>query len=113
MSAVRQGSEIDMPALTALNVTYSGSLYVTDHGVGTTLALPDLSSLGAVGGVLAIQAFSGGQVLLPQLAAITPVTHTQVSSTGTGSQLDLSSLTSFSGSSGYDSLTVNNGGRLL
>jgi hypothetical protein len=66
-----------------------------------------------VGGALYIQAMGGGSVLLPQLAVITPVTRTQVLSTGSGSLVDLSSLTSFSGNPDADSLTVNNGSSLL
>src|SRR4029077_9459319 len=60
-----------------------------------------------------IQATLGGQILLPLAAQITHLTHAQIASTGSGSTIDLSSLTSFAGDPGYDSLTVTTGGSVL
>ena len=113
------GATLNMPAVTS----YSGALGVTStlqaSGVGSLLSLPNLTTItGDTGNFVSLtqaQALSGGQVSLPALTQIGGGPVALVAD-GTGSQLDVSALTSFQGAGGQyhtTSFQVTNGGTLL
>ena len=83
-------------------------------GAGSTLKLPALASLGTLDSVLAIEALQGGQVLMPELAAITSASpYVQIESSGADSSINLTDLASFTGNSSYAELTITDGGALI
>ncbi|MDB5338653.1 MAG: Phosphoesterase, PA-phosphatase related protein [Planctomycetaceae bacterium] len=102
--------------LNLLAVTaYSGAGFNTflQADNGGTLALPNLTTLhGATSGAVFIRAFAGATINLTGLQSI-PDGATQILATGTGSQVKLSSLNSFTDSSGTtSSIDADNGGQV-
>ncbi len=111
------GAQVTLGAVTGYTSAVGLQPTFQASGTGTLLALPGLTSLTVDttngNSRLAINAFSGGHVALSNVTSITgPV---ELSSEGTGSQLDASALTSFAGrNSGNPSLLqVTTGGTLL
>ena len=111
---VDAGDSLTLPDVTSYSNLNGGTSFLRATGAGSTLSLPNLTSLGTVHNYLEVQALQGGQTDLPSLTAITSTSpYVQIESNGSGSSIDLSDLTSFSGTSGYPKLTVTQGGTVL
>jgi hypothetical protein len=110
----QSGATLSLPQLTRysnpIDYTYA---YLQSTGAGSVLSLPALTSLGqTLQFFMRIQAFQGGETLLPVLASITSnSSYVQVDADGTGSTIDLSGLTSFNSPGG--SLQVTNHATVL
>ncbi len=108
------GGTLSLPLVTAFNndgqqVTLEANNTV---GGGSSLSLANLSSLVVAnqwGSSLAVNALAGGSVNLSSLAQI-DTSSTNLESDGAGSVLNLSSLTTFTQSSGSGSLQITNHG---
>ena len=108
------GGTTTLSSLTSVGTpSGDGSMYLEATGAGATLSLPALTGLGSLQNWLYLEAKQGGQLLLPALAAITPASqYVQIVADGAGSTINLSSLTSFTGT-GSASLTITNGGTVI
>src|SRR5262249_29231844 len=83
-----------------------GSATLEAIGAGATLSLPALAGLGPLQNWLYLQAKQGGQLLLPALGSVTSTSqYLQVIADGTGSEIDLSGLTSLALQQGVLSVT--------
>jgi len=121
--SVEDGGSLTLPAvITYTNPnSYAFSSPLQASGAGSTLSLPGLTSLSVSGfdTDVAIQALQGGQTLLPSLVQITVNSAYSgspgvlVDSDGSGSLIDLSSLTIFSGGAAGGGLTITDGGTVL
>ncbi|MHB1561134.1 MAG: beta strand repeat-containing protein [Isosphaeraceae bacterium] len=101
-----------MPDLTSYTETDNTTFEAT--GVGSTLDLSSLTSLGSMTNYWHAEALAGGTVNLSGLTAINqPDAGVQFTADGSGSQLNLSALTSFTGNGGASSLAVTNGATVL
>src|SRR5258708_1847822 len=104
---------VNLPAVTS----YSDSLSTEDLDAttGAQLSLPNLTSLTTTGNqLLRVQAVTGGHVTF---AALTSITSSRISliSTGNLSQIDVSALTNFQSTPGFNASTIQlaSGGTLL
>ena len=121
--SVEDGGRLTLPALiTFANAnSYAFSSPLMASGADSALSLPDLTSVSVSGfdTSVGIEALQGGHVLLPSLGQINISSQysgelgVTVESQGSGSLIDLSSLTSFSGAATGASLTITNGGTVL
>jgi RHS repeat-associated protein len=88
-------------------------------GANSTLSLPKLTAFGTLNSDLTVEATEGGQTLLPSLTSISAnPNNVLIEADGTNSVIDVSSLTSFSGSDiGFGTpgaeLSQTNGGTIL
>ena len=116
---VSGGATVSLPTVTSYSGPIGDAIKLQASGVGSLLSLPNLTTItGDTGNFVSLtqaQALSGGQVSLPALTQIGGGPVALVAD-GTGSQLDVSALTSFQGAGGQyhtTSLQVTNGGTLL
>ena len=111
---VEDGGSLTLPDVSGYSNQTNQEAYLQATGAGSTLNLPELTSLGAVSVNLEVQALQGGQTNLPSLAMITSTSpYVQIESNGAGSSVDLFALTSFIGASGVPELTVTGGGEVI
>ncbi len=93
----QSGASLSLPSVTTFSSTsgyYTTNLQAT--GTGSTLSLPNLSSLGTINDWLYIQALQGGQTELPELATVAaPSNFVELDAENAGSQLDVPILSSF------------------
>ncbi len=81
-------------------------------GAGSVLNLPALASVGSLANELQIDAMQGGQILLPSLPSLSDATQPiAVTADGTGTEIDLSDMASFSSPGG--SLQATNEATIL
>ncbi len=110
------GANLSLPMLTSYAAPNGGGdWYFEASGAGSTLNLPNLTTIGALtDNTLHIEALQGGQVGLPKLDSINNTRPVQITADGNGSEIDLSALTTFNGyAPGYAELNVTDNGTVL
>ncbi len=101
------------PPSSSINPTGSQGSTFQANGFGAVLSFPSLTSLASLEGDLVIEALNGGRTLLPALTAInTAPDSVQITVNDTGSEVDLSALTTFIGGPG-STLSVTSSGTIL
>ena len=114
---VSSGGKVTLPLLISYNNPTGTVTKLQASGSGSVLSLPALTTLNAAfnyGTTLSVEALGGGQVLLPDLPAIGSSTvgaGVFVETDGTGSELDVSSLTAYYGNGA--TLQLSHGGTIL
>ncbi len=111
------GGTLSLPNLTSYaDPTGVGPTFEAT-GIGSALALPELSTVGVLDNYWHVDATQGGRVSLPALTAIaassSQADYFQIEADGSGSTIDLSGLTSLSSSGGSTSLTASDQGTIL
>ncbi len=113
---VSGGATLSLPALTSYTaVDYTSTLSAS--GTGSVLSLPKLATLtgnNGYGSLVQVEALSGGDVEMPALTQISGG-PAHLTSDGTGSVLDVATLSSYSGAFGansFSALQVSNHGTL-
>ena len=106
---VQNGGSVTVSNLTSFKATANNTIFEAT-GVGSTLNLPGLVSLGSMSQFWQVQGFAGGTVNLPGLATVNqPNANIQFNADGTGSQIVLSPLlTRFAGGGGSSEFKVTN-----
>ena len=106
------GATLSLPNLTGYsNPNTFGSATFQASGAGSTLNLAGLSTITGSGqNVVFVKVLAGGHISLPALTTISGG-NVRISADATGSQVDVSALTSFNSFGG--SFQVTNGGMLL
>ncbi len=98
--------------------TYAGTITFEASGTGSTLSLPALTSVEMTAGNNGntnLEALGGGQLLLHALTTLSNsgINALAVKSDGSGSEVDISALTSFTTDNSAGQLTVTNSGEVL
>ncbi len=108
------GGTTTLSSLTSVSIpSGGGTITLEATGAGTTFSLPALKGLGSLPNWLYLEAKQGGQLLLPALVTIAPPSqYVHIVADGAGSTINLSALTSFTGT-GSSSLTITNGGTVI
>ena len=108
----RNGGALALPNLTTYTETSNTTFEAT--GVNSTLDLSALTTLGSMSGYWYADALAGGTVNLSGLTKINePNAGVQFTADGSGSQLNLSALTSFTGQGGYSTFEVTDSATAL
>ena len=108
------GATLSLPEATGYALPSGGNAQLFATGVGSTLSLPNLTTIGTLTNWLYIEASQGGHIALPILNSVPNSYPVVFSADGNGSQLDLSALPTFTGyQTGYSALTVTDGATLL
>ena len=118
---VEDGGSLTLSGITSYANPNSGGDDTTFQATGanSTLSLSKLTAFGTLNSDLTVEALEGGQTLLPSLASISAnPNNVLIEVDGTNSEIDVSSLTSFSGSDiGFGTpgaeLSQTNGGTIL
>ncbi|MDE2506875.1 MAG: hypothetical protein KGM43_06665, partial [Planctomycetota bacterium] len=104
------GGSLTLPNVTSYaNTTSYQDTYFQTYGSTSVLSLPNLTTLGKLNSYLHIQAQQGGQTDLPVLTGVNSTgsapQYLQVYADGSGSSIDLSSMTSDNAAYGYFQVT--------
>ncbi|MGO9922159.1 MAG: beta strand repeat-containing protein, partial [Isosphaeraceae bacterium] len=111
---VQSGGSLTLPAVTSYSNPLAGATFEAT-GAGSVLSLPALTSLTQLQNGIYIDADEGGQTLLKSVTSIDTTQSNQqvfVRADGPGSEIDLSSATSFD-SVNVSTLSVTDGATLL
>ncbi|MFI5457017.1 MAG: RHS repeat-associated core domain-containing protein, partial [Isosphaerales bacterium] len=105
------GAVVSLPGVVSLADPAGIVVDLETSGSGSTLALPNLASLGTIQNYLYVDAFSGGHTRLPALATISKASSPYVRfyAQGAGSLIDVASLASYTASPGYGVLSDTQG----
>ena len=118
---VENGGSLTLSGITSYANPNSGGDETTLQATGanSTLSLPKLTAFGTLNSDLTVEALEGGQTLLPSLTSISAnPNNVLIEADGTNTEIDVSALTSFSGSDiGFGmpgaELSQTNGGTIL
>ncbi len=111
---VSGGVTLALPGVLGYTGSSSTSSTMKADGAGSLIDLSSITSFAGptANGALTVEAVNGSQVSLSHIAAIGSG-HASFSADGTNSQIDLSALTSFTGTDGQSSIEATSDGTIL
>ncbi len=109
------GATISVPGVLSVSNPANLQIVYQASGIGSQLAFPNLATLAGSQAYFEIEASNGGQTALPSLTAIsaTVTPYVQITASGAGSSIDLTSLTSFTAQKGYGVLSDTSGATII